>query len=168
MWVSCSFLHSKYSKLYIPTIYKNSLESSLPLLVGRFDSFNLRLKKWKLSVIIYPFFIHTTVLMNTAPKNCTFLIFLAYYDYTKSIVAQKKSFPWWWWWCFLVLLTPRFVILTLMNNLSIFLPFQRKSSGYKRSYSGSRVSGKIPTPKKIICSIEQKFFRLGLWHTKQR
>ena len=29
--------------------------------------------------------------MNMAPKNCTFLIFLAYYDYTKSIVAQKKK-----------------------------------------------------------------------------
>ena len=29
--------------------------------------------------------------MNTAPINCTLLIFLAYYDYTKSIVAQKKK-----------------------------------------------------------------------------
>ena len=167
MWVSCSFLYSKYSKLYIPTIYKYSLESSHSLL-GGFDYFNLRLKKWKLSVIIYPFFsyIPRYTYEYGSQKLHFFDIFSLLWLYKKHSSSKKKSFPWWWW-CFLVL-TPRFVILTLMNNLSIFLPFQRKSSGYKRSYSGSRVSGKIPTPKKIICSIEQKFFRLGLWHTKQR
>ena len=87
----------------------------------------------------------------TCPKNCRVSCRLLF-------MSQKK----------LSMMGDDVYKLTVMINPLFFISLQRKSSDYKRSCFGSRVSGKIQRPKKNICSIEQKFFRLGLWHTKQR